>query len=114
MPRRRDPADRLEAARALADETPGRLERRILEELFYERVRVSVDMCELMAFERDLSSSIERALSACAESQSERTDLTLDYLQLAWERLSDEVLGILVDSVVGRDGRERAAGADPP
>ena len=77
MPRRRDVADRAEAsavARAFAarqSETTAasaRLERKILEELIYERVRVAVDMCRLMEFELDLASSIERALSACAES----------------------------------------------
>jgi hypothetical protein len=109
MPRRRDVADRAEAsvvARAFAarqSETTAasaRLERKILEELIYERVRVAVDMCRLMEFELDLSSSIERALSTCAESASERSDLTLDFLQRAWERVTEEVLGSLAEGEV--------------
>jgi hypothetical protein len=107
VPRRRDALDQAEAqavARALADETPERLERRILEELIYERVRVTVDLCELMAFELALSASIERALEACAQSPGERGDLTMDYLRRAWERVSDEVLGGLLEQELG-EGR---------
>ena len=95
MPRRRDAADRAEAeavARALADGSSGRIERKILEELIYERLRVTVDMCELMTFELDLAASIERALSACAESPGERSDLIFDLLHRAWERVTEEVL----------------------
>jgi hypothetical protein len=126
VPRRREAADRLvgqAVLRGLAEEGPGRLERRILEELIYERVRVSVDLCELMSFELDLSASIERALVACVESPGERSDLTLDYLQRAWERVSEEVLGGMLDQEMraegeggaGREGRSNGAnGADPP
>jgi hypothetical protein len=120
MPRRREPRERLEAqavARALADDRPGRLERKILEELIYERVRVTVDLCELMDFELDLAASIERALSVCAEAPGERADLTLDYLHRAWERMTCEVLGGLAERELGgsrveRD--ERDDGADLP
>jgi hypothetical protein len=99
----------------MAEDTPGRLERRILEELIYERVRVSVDLCELMAFELDLSASIERALSGCAESPGERSDLTLDYLQRAWERVSEEVLGGMLEQEMsgGANGANGTNGADP-
>jgi hypothetical protein len=109
MPRRRDAADRAEAStvvRAFAAReaettaASARLERKILEELIYERVRVAVDMCRLMEFELDLASSIERALSACAESPSERSDLTLDFIQRAWERVTEEVLGQLAEGEV--------------
>src|SRR4051812_14746848 len=116
MPRRREPADQLEAAavaRALADETPGRFERRVLEQLIYERVRQSVDVCELMSLQLDLSASVENALSACARSPGERSDLTMDYLQRAWERLSDEVLGRFFEGELG-GCKERVAEADPP
>jgi hypothetical protein len=115
VPRRREDAERAEAeavARALADETPVPLERRILEELIYERVRVTVDLCELMAFELDLSASIERALAACAPSPGERTDLTMDYLRRAWERMSDEVLGVLLDRELGL-GRAASSANEP-
>ncbi len=69
------------------------LDRRILEELIYERVRVAVDLCELVTFEEDLSTSISRALTRCARSPAERANLTLDYLHRAWDRVTDEVLG---------------------
>jgi hypothetical protein len=75
-----------------------RLEHKILEELVYERVRVSVDLVKLLEFELDLSSSIERALAACARSPAERSDLSLDFVQRAWERLTEEVLGSLAES----------------
>jgi hypothetical protein len=67
------------------------LDKRILEELVYERVRLSFDMVELAAFEADLMASIDRALSSCASSTDERNALALQYLQSAWERLSQEV-----------------------
>jgi hypothetical protein len=104
VPRRREPADQAEAvavARALGEDRPGRLEQRILEELVYERVRVNVNMCELMTFELDLSASIERALTACARSPDERSTLTLDYLQSAWERVTEDVLGGFLDHEMG-------------
>jgi hypothetical protein len=118
VPRRREVADRLvgqAVLRGMADDAPGRLERRILEELIYERVRVSVDLCELMAFELDLSASIERALAGCVESPGERSDLTLDYLQRAWERVSEEVLGGMLEQEMGAggEGSNGAKGGDP-
>jgi hypothetical protein len=70
----------------------GRLAQKILEELVYERVKITVDLCELMAFEEDLAVSIDRALTSCAGSPEERSSLALEYLQRAWERLSDEVM----------------------
>lgn len=76
---------------------PPDLERRILEELIYERVRVTVDLCELMAFEMDLAASIERALVTVRGSPGERSDLLLDYLQRAWARLTDEIHGRLLE-----------------
>ena len=39
-------------------------ETRLLEELVYERVRLHVDLLELIDFEKDLSQSITRALRA--------------------------------------------------
>lgn len=68
------------------------LSERILEELIYERVRLTVDLCELLAFEADLSASIERALRDCARSPEKRSKLAMDYLQQAWERVGDEIM----------------------
>jgi hypothetical protein len=82
-------------------EPPPSLDRRILEELIYERVRLTVDLCELMAFEVDLSASIERALVSVARSPSQRSDLTLEYLQRAWERVTEQVVGNLAENELG-------------
>ncbi len=79
------------------DGAPAGLERKILEELIYERVRVTVDMCALVEFELDLAASIDRALHACAASPTERSDLALDYVQRAWDRLTEEVIGGLAE-----------------
>jgi hypothetical protein len=73
------------------------LSSKILEELIYERVRVTVDLCELMAFEMDLAASIERALLAVRGTPAERSDLAMEYLQRAWQRLSDTITGEILD-----------------
>lgn len=83
------------------------LERKILEELIYERVRVAVDLCELLDFEEDLAASIERALTQCAKSPDERSQLALKYLNRAWERLGHEVLG------AGEEATTAPTGAEP-
>ena len=87
--------------REATTEPAATLERRILEELIYERVRLTVDLCELMAFEVDLSASIERALVSVARSPAQRSDLTLEYLQRAWNRLSEQVVGRLAEGELG-------------
>lgn len=87
------------------------LEERILEELIYERVRVSVDMCALIEFEQDLAASIERALRQCGQSAAERSDLAMTFLQRAWQRVGEEVLGELAASELGTASR---ALIDPP
>jgi hypothetical protein len=58
----------------------------LLEELIYERVRLNVDLLELVDFERDLAESIERALAACGAAE-DRDRLASDYLERAWARL---------------------------
>jgi hypothetical protein len=70
-----------------------RLAHRVLAELIYERVRVTIDMAELFAFEQDLAASIERALAGCDAAGLGRTELIFDYLTAAWERISDDVMG---------------------
>lgn len=69
------------------------LERRILEELVYERVRLNVNLCELLWLEQDLEASIERALEACARSTEEKKELTRRYMEGAWRRLEEEWRG---------------------
>jgi hypothetical protein len=116
MPRRRELSDRAAEAvligRLDGDEA-ARLDRKILEELIYERVRLTVDVCEVLAFEADLANSIERALQGRAGSDDDRSQLTLDYLQRAWERVTEETLGALIDQEFAGD-REHADKADGP
>jgi hypothetical protein len=81
----------------------------ILDELVFERVRVTLDTCELMAFEMDLAASVERALLATARSPAERSDLTLAYMTRAWDRLGREVTGRIVETELGGGG-----GTGPP
>lgn len=67
------------------------LDKRILEELIYEKLRLTVDLCELLHFEEDLATSVERALERCARSPAERASLSLAYLERAWKRVVEEV-----------------------
>ncbi len=66
------------------------LERRILQELIYERVRVSVNLCQLVIFERDLDTSIERAMVACDMPKRECDKLAREYVEAAWQRVERE------------------------
>jgi hypothetical protein len=67
------------------------LDRKILEELIYEQVKVSVDICKLLSFEEDLALSVHRALEAHAGSPEERRLLTLRFLRRAWKRIGREI-----------------------
>lgn len=70
--------------------TTANLEKKILQELIYERVRLSVNLCQLVIFEQDLDSSIERALTTVEESAEARRRLTRQYVEQAWRRLEEE------------------------
>ena len=61
----------------------------LLEELIYERVRLNVDLLELVDFERELSASIERALAACG-AREDRDRLANEHLERAWARVERE------------------------
>ena len=101
MPRRREPADVAEAtavARALADDAAGRLERRVLEEVIYERLRLSVNLADLLMFEVELGAAVEQALGYRVQAPGERSHLVLDLVQKAWQRVSEEVLDQLVEN----------------
>ena len=65
------------------------LDRRILEELIYERVRVAVNLCQLVIFEQDLDKSIQRVLSRCDDGGEGHT-MAHEYIDKAWLRLQDE------------------------
>ena len=63
---------------------------KLLEELIYERVRLHVDLLELIDFERELNDSIERAMRQCGIDEPRDDDLGRRYLDLAWQRLEAE------------------------
>lgn len=63
---------------------------RLLEELVYERVRLHVNLAELIEFERDLGESIARALKACGREGLEQQELARRHLDRAWQRLEEE------------------------
>jgi hypothetical protein len=67
------------------------LERRILEELIYERVRASLDVAAIFELQEEVERSIERAAAVGQPVES----AALDYLVHAWERLSEELLAEL-------------------
>ena len=65
-------------------------ETRLLEELVYERVRLHVDLLELIDFEKDLSQSITRALRAGGIDRDEEDATARRYIERAWRRLEEE------------------------
>jgi hypothetical protein len=68
---------------------------RLLEELIYQRLRMSIDLYELGTFREELSSTIERALARQHRPTQDRGDLTMRFLNRAWDRLGEEVLSEL-------------------
>lgn len=62
----------------------------LLEELVYERVRLHVDLLDLIDFERDLSQSITRALQASGTDPTQEDALARRYIRRAWRRLEEE------------------------
>jgi hypothetical protein len=93
-----------------ADGAPVGLAHRILEELVFERLRLTVDLCELLEFHADLSASIQRAVEGCAATEEERSGLVLAYLEQAWTRLSGEVRAELAEQERASGGAERLRG----
>jgi hypothetical protein len=65
------------------------LDKRILEELIYERVRLSINLCQLVIFEQDLEKSIHRAMSARGDAK-EQDALAREYIDKAWTRVQAE------------------------
>jgi len=63
---------------------------RLLEELIYERLRLHVDLIDLIDFERDLCESIARAMRTTGTDPAERSALTRRYVDRAWRRLEIE------------------------
>jgi hypothetical protein len=63
---------------------------RLLEELIYERVKLHVDLLDLVDFERDLGESIARALQATGAAPAEVDARARHYLDRAWRRVEAE------------------------
>lgn len=66
------------------------LNARLLEELIYERVRLHVDLLELIDFQRELEDSIARAMRSCGGNGQHDPELGKRYLDLAWKRIEAE------------------------
>ena len=73
----------------------GNIEQRILEEMIYDRVRATVNLCQLVIIEQELDENIQRAMddgmgagtgAGCPESAA----LAREHLQRAWQRLERE------------------------
>ncbi len=64
------------------------IEKKILQELVYERVRSSVNLCQLVVLEQDLDRSIERIQPRSCAPQS--NNLARIYMKEAWHRLEQE------------------------
>ena len=63
---------------------------RVLEELIYERVRVHLDLAELLDFERDLDESIGRALRQAGLPPAEARALTRRHITAALRRIEED------------------------
>ncbi|MCG8416348.1 MAG: hypothetical protein MJE77_00230 [Proteobacteria bacterium] len=71
----------------------------ILQELVYQRVRSSVNLCQLVVVEQELDSSIQHVMRAQRSQSSDQEDLTgtdwpegmaRAYVEGAWRRLETE------------------------
>jgi len=69
---------------------PTSMDRQILQELIYERIRLSINLYQLVLFEQDLERSIERAMNSCSQSDIERKKLAREYVDAAWSRVKLE------------------------
>lgn len=67
------------------------LDESILEELVYERVKLTVDLYELRAFEEDLDDSIRRAVERLGAAAASDGDLARRLVDSAWQRLSSDL-----------------------
>lgn len=86
------------------------VDRKVLEELIYDRVRLAIDVEELDAFAEDLSLSVGRALDVRHEDAGVRGRLALELIETVWARATADVLEELITHEVGRvDEEEEAA-----
>jgi hypothetical protein len=66
------------------------IEHRILEEIIYDRVRETVNLCQLVIIEQELEESIQRASRGAGVDGPKPAELARAYLQSAWQRLEGE------------------------
>lgn len=69
----------------------GDIEREILEELVYDRVRASVNLCQIIVTERELEESIRRAMGGADAAPGEADAMAQEYVDRAWERIEREL-----------------------
>jgi hypothetical protein len=67
-----------------------KLDRKILEEMILQRLKGSVDLFELMALERDVATSIERALMEEGVDDG-FLEMSRQYIVRAWRRAGREL-----------------------
>ena len=67
------------------------IERDILEELVYDRVRASVNLCQIIVLERELEESIRRALGGAVAVPDDADAMAQEYVDRAWERIEHEL-----------------------
>jgi hypothetical protein len=82
------------------------IEQRILEEMIYDRVRATVNLCQLVIIEQELDENIQRAVNGMSPGADMDTDtdtgadtdagrpqpaaLAREHVQRAWQRLESE------------------------
>ncbi|HLU65655.1 MAG TPA: hypothetical protein VKZ63_05240 [Kofleriaceae bacterium] len=64
---------------------------KLIAELFYERIRVHVDLLSLHDLERELCESIGRALREAGVADRDKAALTRHYLEDAWRRFEQDL-----------------------
>lgn len=84
------------------------LDRRVLEEIVYHRVRLAIDLEDLDAFAEDLSRSFARVLGL-ENAEHSSSHLAVELIETVWGRVTSDVLEELVDGEVGR-GEDAVAG----
>jgi hypothetical protein len=72
---------------------PEPFEKRVLEELVFERVRGAVNTCALIVLQTDLSASVERVTDG--DETGEGHDFVMECLRRAWGRVTEDVLADL-------------------
>jgi hypothetical protein len=66
------------------------IEQRILEEMIYDRVRATVNLCQLVIIEQELDENIQRAIQGMGAGRPQPAELAREHLQRAWQRLESE------------------------